>query len=212
MAEVKHIAPTRIGGTDIQYAQGMRAGAWLFFTGHMATDFEHGLAPPVAGKPGLPLGDAAALSPRGRFHHRPARQADCRRGWRSAPHRARRSVLSRCAGGECLSAGAQIGARGVRAAEHVGAHGRAAGRRRQHGRVHGGGAAGRRPRAEAGAAGGRAGSAALRLHRLAGLGRLRVRRRPDAEQRGDDRHRQAGLSCRPTPSGTAPTSGCRPSF
>ena len=56
MAEVKHIAPTRIGGTDITYAQGMRAGAWLFFTGHMATDFEHGLAPPVAGKPGRPLG------------------------------------------------------------------------------------------------------------------------------------------------------------
>ncbi len=56
MAEVKHIAPTRIGGTDITYAQGVRAGAWLFFTGHMATDFENGLAPPVAGKPGRPLG------------------------------------------------------------------------------------------------------------------------------------------------------------
>ena len=34
----------------------MRAGSWLFFTGHMASDFEHGLAAPVAGKPGLPLG------------------------------------------------------------------------------------------------------------------------------------------------------------
>jgi enamine deaminase RidA (YjgF/YER057c/UK114 family) len=56
MAEVKCIAPTRIGGTDIEYAQGMRAGSWLFFTGHMASDFEHGLAAPVAGKPGRPLG------------------------------------------------------------------------------------------------------------------------------------------------------------
>ena len=56
MADVKYIAPTRIGGTDIEYAQGVRAGPWLFFTGHMATDFEHGLAAPVAGNPGRPLG------------------------------------------------------------------------------------------------------------------------------------------------------------
>src|SRR5258708_26838167 len=56
MAEVKCIAPTRIGGTDIQYTQGVRAGSWLFFTGHMASDFEHGLAAQVAGKPGRPLG------------------------------------------------------------------------------------------------------------------------------------------------------------
>jgi enamine deaminase RidA (YjgF/YER057c/UK114 family) len=56
MADVKHIAPTRIGGTDIEYAQGVRAGPWLFFTGHMATDFERGLAASVAGSPGQPLG------------------------------------------------------------------------------------------------------------------------------------------------------------
>ena len=56
MADVKCIAPTRIGGTDIEYAQGMRGGSWLFFTGHMASDFEHGLVAQVAGKPGLPLG------------------------------------------------------------------------------------------------------------------------------------------------------------
>jgi len=55
MADVKHIAPVRIGGTDIAYAQGVRAGNWLFFTGHMATDFENGLAASVVGKPGLPL-------------------------------------------------------------------------------------------------------------------------------------------------------------
>jgi enamine deaminase RidA (YjgF/YER057c/UK114 family) len=56
MAAVKHIAPVRIGGGDIEYAQGVRAGSWLFFTGHVATDFDRGLAAPVAGKPGLPLG------------------------------------------------------------------------------------------------------------------------------------------------------------
>lgn len=55
MSDVKHIAPVRIGGTDITYAQGVRAGNWLFFTGHMATDFEHGVPQSVAGKPGLPL-------------------------------------------------------------------------------------------------------------------------------------------------------------
>ena len=51
MVDVKFIAPTPIGGTDIQYAQGVRAGPWLFFTGHMASDFAHGLAAEVAGKP-----------------------------------------------------------------------------------------------------------------------------------------------------------------
>src|SRR6516162_10182690 len=56
MVDVKHIAPRRIGGTDIVYAQGVRAGSWLFFTGHMASDFERGLAAEVAGKPGQPLG------------------------------------------------------------------------------------------------------------------------------------------------------------
>jgi enamine deaminase RidA (YjgF/YER057c/UK114 family) len=60
MVDVKYIAPTRIGGTDIEYAQGVRAGSWLFFTGHMASDFEHGLAAEVTGKPGLPR----ALPPR----------------------------------------------------------------------------------------------------------------------------------------------------
>jgi enamine deaminase RidA (YjgF/YER057c/UK114 family) len=58
MTRLRHIAPVRIGGTDIHYAQGVHAGQWLFFTGHMANDFEHGLAPEVTGRPGLPLGGA----------------------------------------------------------------------------------------------------------------------------------------------------------
>ncbi len=52
---VTPFAPVTIGGTDIVFAQGMRAGNWLFFTGHEATDFETGLAPAVHGQPGLPL-------------------------------------------------------------------------------------------------------------------------------------------------------------
>lgn len=61
MPDVKPIAPVRLGGTDIHYAAGMRAGSWLFFTGHEATDYEHGIAAEVAGKPGLPLGQPRYL-------------------------------------------------------------------------------------------------------------------------------------------------------
>jgi len=52
---VTPIAPVTIDGTDITYAQGMRAGPWLFFTGHEASDLESGLAPAITADPGLPL-------------------------------------------------------------------------------------------------------------------------------------------------------------
>jgi enamine deaminase RidA (YjgF/YER057c/UK114 family) len=67
MPDVTHIAPTQIGDTDIQYAQGVRAGSWLFFTGHMATDFKNGLAAPVAGPPGLPLSSPPRFRREGDF-------------------------------------------------------------------------------------------------------------------------------------------------
>ena len=67
MPDVKPIAPVHIGGTDIVYAQGMKAGPWLFFTGHEATDFENGIAAPVAGIAGLPLGGAPRYLREGRF-------------------------------------------------------------------------------------------------------------------------------------------------
>jgi enamine deaminase RidA (YjgF/YER057c/UK114 family) len=67
MSDVKHIAPVQFGGTDILFSQGVRAGAWLFFTGHEATDFKHGIAPAVAGKPGLPLGGTARYRREGDF-------------------------------------------------------------------------------------------------------------------------------------------------
>jgi enamine deaminase RidA (YjgF/YER057c/UK114 family) len=67
MAAVTPIAPVRIGQTEIEFAQGMRAGPWLFFTGHEATDFTHGIAAPVAGTPGLPLGGAPRYRREGDF-------------------------------------------------------------------------------------------------------------------------------------------------
>jgi enamine deaminase RidA (YjgF/YER057c/UK114 family) len=67
MSNVKAIAPVRIGETDIMYAQGVRAGSWLFFTGHEATDFENGIAAPVAGISGLPLGGAPRYVREGKF-------------------------------------------------------------------------------------------------------------------------------------------------
>ena len=54
MANAEPLAPVRIGGTDILFAQGIKAGDWLFFTGHEAIDFETGLAPAVVGPAGLP--------------------------------------------------------------------------------------------------------------------------------------------------------------
>ena len=67
MSDVKPIAPVSIGQTDIVYAQGVRAGSWLFFTGHEASDFEHGIAASVAGKPGQPLGGAPRYLREGKF-------------------------------------------------------------------------------------------------------------------------------------------------
>ena len=67
MAGVVPIAPIRIGGTDIVHAQGIRAGNWLFFTGHVATDYRNGIAASVAGKPGLPLGGAPRYRREGDF-------------------------------------------------------------------------------------------------------------------------------------------------
>ncbi len=67
MSDVKPIAPVRLGQTDIVYAPGIRAGSWLFFTGHEATDYENAIAPAVAGLPGLPLGGAPRYLREGRF-------------------------------------------------------------------------------------------------------------------------------------------------
>jgi hypothetical protein len=135
VAEVKCIAPTRISGTDIEYAQGVRAGSWLFFTGHMAIDFEHGLAAQVIGKPGHPLGSPPRYRREGDFiierlaKLTAAQGSDLRHIVRvdqyypnaqvvNAYQRARKAALKDFV------------------PPSVRAHGRAIGRRRHHGRVH----------------------------------------------------------------------------
>ncbi len=67
MSDVTPIAPVQIDNTDIVYAQGMRAGSWLFFTGHEATDFRTGVDETVRGKPGLPLAGAPRYRREGDF-------------------------------------------------------------------------------------------------------------------------------------------------
>ena len=52
-AEVEPLLPVEIPQGKILYAQGMKAGKWVFATGHMATDFKNGLAPEVL-NPNLP--------------------------------------------------------------------------------------------------------------------------------------------------------------
>ena len=45
----------RFAGTDIAYASAVRAGPWIFLTGHEAFDCETGSTDAVAGPPGFPL-------------------------------------------------------------------------------------------------------------------------------------------------------------
>ena len=50
---VEPILPVTLSKGGVKYAQGMRAGRWVFATGHMGQDFEHGMAPNVLA-PALP--------------------------------------------------------------------------------------------------------------------------------------------------------------
>jgi enamine deaminase RidA (YjgF/YER057c/UK114 family) len=59
VSSLKYLEVTPLGSSGIDLALGVRAGSWLFFTGHEASDYRSGLAPAVVGKPGLPLGGAA---------------------------------------------------------------------------------------------------------------------------------------------------------
>ncbi len=46
--DVEALLPVTLGaGGGVHYAQGVRAGRWVFATGHMAQDFENGMAPGV---------------------------------------------------------------------------------------------------------------------------------------------------------------------
>ena len=50
--EVKSVS--NLAGTGVCYAYAVKAGPWIFMTGHEAFDFATGLSEPVAGPPGFP--------------------------------------------------------------------------------------------------------------------------------------------------------------
>lgn len=54
MAEVAPLAVKKLLGTDMLYAPGMRAGNWVFLTGHEAFDFENGMPAEVVGPANFP--------------------------------------------------------------------------------------------------------------------------------------------------------------
>ncbi|UPJ71897.1 RidA family protein [Bradyrhizobium sp. 187] len=67
MSTVRPIASVPVGDTGLRFAQGVRAGQWLFFTGHEATDYDSGIVPAVAGVPALPLAGKARTRREGDF-------------------------------------------------------------------------------------------------------------------------------------------------
>ena len=68
-------------GTPVSYAYAVKAGPWMFLTGHEAFDFAAGIPDEVAGPPGFPL------------FGRPR----SRRGRRLGRHRRRRGVAGSAA-------------------------------------------------------------------------------------------------------------------
>src|SRR5580658_10932076 len=64
-AAVEPLLPVELGSGKVKFAQGMKAGRWVFATGLMAQDFVNGIAPDVlaerAPHAGLPKRDKEAL-------------------------------------------------------------------------------------------------------------------------------------------------------
>ena len=62
---VEPLLPVELGAGKIKFAQGMKAGRWVFATGLMAQDFVNGIAPDVlaerAPHAGLPKREKEAL-------------------------------------------------------------------------------------------------------------------------------------------------------
>src|SRR5207253_9157585 len=64
-AVVQPLLPVELGGGKVKFAQGIKAGRWVFATGLMAQDFVNGIAPDVllerAPHSGLPKREKEAL-------------------------------------------------------------------------------------------------------------------------------------------------------
>ena len=54
MSDIEFRAVERLAGSSIAYAYAVKAGSWLFLTGHEAFDFEQGLTPEIEGPAGFP--------------------------------------------------------------------------------------------------------------------------------------------------------------
>jgi len=65
MAHAEPLLPVELGPAKVKFAQGMKAGSWVFATGVMAQDFKQGIAPDVlaerAPHAGLPKREKEAL-------------------------------------------------------------------------------------------------------------------------------------------------------
>src|SRR4051812_31167228 len=61
MANIEIRAVENLAGTGVPYAYAVKAGQWLFLTGHEAFDFASGHAPEVEGHPGFPSSGAPRL-------------------------------------------------------------------------------------------------------------------------------------------------------
>src|SRR5260221_13240821 len=55
MAALEVKAVERLLGSGVPYAYAVKAGPWIFLTGHEAFDFASGIPEAVAGPPGFPL-------------------------------------------------------------------------------------------------------------------------------------------------------------
>jgi enamine deaminase RidA (YjgF/YER057c/UK114 family) len=54
---VETLLPIRLGDGNVHFAQGIRAGRWVFVSGLLAQDFKHGIAPQILSEP-LPHAEA----------------------------------------------------------------------------------------------------------------------------------------------------------
>ncbi len=61
MANIEVRSVENLAGTGVPYAYAVKAGQWIFLTGHEAFDFETGLAPGVEGPNGFPAFGAPRL-------------------------------------------------------------------------------------------------------------------------------------------------------
>jgi enamine deaminase RidA (YjgF/YER057c/UK114 family) len=59
MCDLKILSVPSLAGSGVPYAYAVKAGPWIFLTGHEAYDFETGSVAAVAGPPGFPTYDKA---------------------------------------------------------------------------------------------------------------------------------------------------------